>query len=489
MDATLFFHRFHFAFTVSYHYLFPQFTMGMALLIVILKTRALQTGDPRYDKSARFWGKIFGLAFAMGVVTGIPMEFQFGTNWARFSEATGGVIGQTLAMEGTFAFFLESSFLALFLFGHKKLSPRMHWVAAFAVFAGSWISGFFIVATNAFMQNPVGFEVQADGTLALTSFWSLILNPWLVWQYLHTMAGSVVTASFVMAAIGAYYLLAGGRDGSEEGTGSRIEYGKRFVRLGVLVGLPASILVAFPTGDMQAVNVAEKQPAAFASMEGLFDTEEGAPLVLIGQPDMEKLRLDNPLEVPRVLSFLTYRRWGAEVVGLKDIPRDEWPDNVPLHYYAYHIMVGLGTLFMAAMLVAGFLLWRKKLYESRAMLWILMLAAPFPFIANTTGWMTAELGRQPWLVYGILRTQDGYSATVSSGNTIFSLLGFMGMYLVLGILFVLLALREIGHGPHDEPVPDGGGGHAGGGRGAGSPGGGSGGVPHTAIPSAHQEGR
>jgi cytochrome d ubiquinol oxidase subunit I len=197
---------------------------------------------------------------------------------------------------------------------------------------------------------------------------------------------------------------------------------------------------------------------------------------------MEKMRLDNPLEVPRVLSFLTYRRWGAEVVGLKDIPREEWPDNVPLHYYAYHIMVGLGTLFIAAMLGAGILLWRKKLYDSRVMLWILMLAAPFPFIANTTGWMTAELGRQPWLVYGILRTQDGYSATVSSGNTIFSLLGFMGLYLVLGILFVLLALREIGHGPQAEPAP-------GGGDGRSHSGGGSGGVPHAEIPSAHNEGR
>jgi len=447
MDPALFFHRFHFGFTISFHYLFPQFTMGMALLIVILKTQALRTGNDRYEKSARFWGKIFGIAFAMGVATGIPMEFQFGTNWARFSEATGGVIGQTLAMEGVFAFFLESAFIGLFLFGHKRLSPRMHWFSAFAVFAGSWISGFFIVATNAFMQHPVGYEIQANGNLALNSIWSLLLNPWLAWQYLHTMIGAVVTGAFVMASIGAYYLLLGRRaDATEEARG-HAEYGAIFLRLGVLVGLPASILVAFPTGDMQAVNVAENQPAAFASMEGIFETEEGASLVLLGQPDMEKMRLDNPLKVPKVLSFLTYRRWGAEVVGLRDIPRDQWPDNVPLHYYAYHIMVGLGTLFIAAMAVAGWLLWRRKLYESRTILWILMLAAPFPFIANTMGWMTTELGRQPWLVYGILRTEDGYSPTVSAGNTLFSLLGFMGLYLLLGILFLSLVAREIGHGP------------------------------------------
>lgn len=472
MDPALFFHRFHFAFTITYHYLFPQFTMGMALLIVILKTQALRTGDPRFDRSARFWAKIFGLAFAMGVVTGIPMEFQFGTNWARFSEATGGVIGQTLAMEGTFAFFLESTFLGLFLFGHKRLSPRMHWFTAFAVFAGSWISGFFIVATNAFMQHPVGYELQANGHLHLTSIWSLLLNPWVIWQYTHTMIGATTTGAFVMAGIGAYYVLLGNREDAPAKARGDSEYGKIFLKLGVLVGLPATILLAFPTGDFQAVNVARHQPAAFAAMEGLFDTEEGAPLVLIGQPDMEKMRLDNPIEVPKVLSFLTYRRFDAEVVGLKDIPRDQWPDNIPLLYYSYHIMVGLGTLFIAAMALSAFLLWRRKLYETRAMLWVLMLAAPFPFIANTTGWMTTELGRQPWLVYGILRTEDGYSATVSAGNTLFTLLGFMGLYMVLSILFLMLVTREIGHGPGEH--------------GAGDQ---EGGISNAPIPATKEEGR
>ncbi len=447
MDATLFFHRFHFGFTVSYHYLFPQFTMGLAFLILVLKTLALRTGDERYNTSARFWGKIFGLSFAMGVITGIPMEFQFGTNWARFSNATGGVIGQTLAMEGTFAFFLESSFLALFLFGEKKLGPRMHWFSAFAVFAGSWISGFFIVATNAFMQHPVGYEMQPDGTLALNNFWALLTNPWLRWQYVHTMIGAVITGSFVMAAIGAFYLLMGEREEDSSEARRRVPYGRIFVRIAVFAGVPATILAAFPTGDRQALNVADHQPAAFASMEGLFRSESGAPLVIIGQPDVERMRLDNPLVVPRALSFLTYRRWAAEVMGLEDIPRDQWPDNIALHYYAYHMMVGLGTFFIAIMVVSGFLLWKRKLYSSKPMLWILMLAAPFPFIANNMGWMTAELGRQPWIVYGLLRTQDGYSSTVVSGNTVFSLLGFMGLYLVLGVLFLFLAVREIAHGP------------------------------------------
>ncbi len=458
MDQALFYHRFHFAFTVSYHYLFPQLTMGLALLIVILQGMGLKTGDRRYDEAAVFWAKIFGLSFVMGVVTGIPMEFQFGTNWARFSEATGGVIGQTLAMEGVFAFFLESSFLALFLFGRKRLGPRRHFASAVAVFVGSWVSGFFIVATNAFMQHPQGFEIDAQGNMVLTSLWGLIGNPWLVWQYPHTMAGAVVTGSFVVAAVGAYYVLVDGgeSDGSSEDGSpadesgahvSRAEYGRVFLRLAVPLGLVAAVFMAFPSGDRQAAAVAEHQPPSFAGMEGLFHGDEGAPLALIGQPDMDQLRLDNPIELPGVLSFLTHRRWDARIDGLTAFPREQWPDNVPLLYYAYHIMVGLGTIFIAVMALAALLLWRRRLFDSRPVLWLVMLLAPFPFIANTTGWMTAELGRQPWVVYGLLRTSEGYSRTVTPGNTLFTLIGFMGLYLVLGVLFLFLAQREISHGP------------------------------------------
>ncbi len=445
MDPALFYHRFQFAFTISFHYLFPQLTMGLGFLIVLLKTWALRTGEARFDQAAHFWARIFGLTFAMGVVTGIPMEFQFGTNWARFSERTGAIIGQTLAMEGIFAFFLESSFLGLFLFGARKMSARAHWMTAVAVWLGSWISGFFIVATNAFMQHPVGHAVDAEGRMVLDSLWGLLGNPWLFWQYLHTMTGAVVTGSFVMAAVGAFYLLT---DETDAGDGSpQTRFGQLFLRLGVPVGLVASFLMVAPTGDRQAANVARHQPPTFAAMEGLFHSDEGAGLVILGQPDMDELRLDNPLEIPRALSFLTYRRWNAPVKGLTAFPREEWPDNVPLLYYAYHIMVGLGTMFMGVMALAAFLLWRGKLIESRSVLWLVMLSAPFPFIANTAGWMTAELGRQPWLVYGLMRTSEGSSLTVGAGTTLFSLIGFMGMYLLLGMLYLFLLAREISHGP------------------------------------------
>jgi cytochrome d ubiquinol oxidase subunit I len=450
MDQALFYHRFLFAFTASYHYLFPQLTMGLALLVVILQALWLRTGDDRYDRAAHFWGRIFGLTFVMGVATGIPMEFQFGTNWARFSEDTGGVIGQTLAMEGVFAFFLESSFLALFLFGREKLGRRAHFGTAVAVWLGSWISGYFIVATNAFMQHPVGYQTDAQGRLVLSSLGALLGNPWLGWQYFHTMAGAVVTGAFTMAAIGAYYVLVDTSPPGEAPRWSKTGYGRLFLRVAVPAGLIASLIMAFPTGDRQASHVAEYQPPSFAAMEGLFHTGEPAGLVMIGQPDMDNLRLDNPLEVPHALSFLTYHRWDARVEGLTSFPRDDWPDNVPLLYYAYHIMVGLGTIFIVVMALGGFLLWRKKLIRSRPALWLIMLMAPFPFIANTMGWMTAELGRQPWTVWGMLRTSESSSSTVTAGNTLFTLIGFMGLYLVLGLLFLFLAHREITQGP----VPD-----------------------------------
>ncbi|HLF19268.1 MAG TPA: cytochrome ubiquinol oxidase subunit I [Bacteroidota bacterium] len=437
MEDALLISRLQFAFTIMYHYLFPQLTMGLSLLIVAMKWIALRKNDERYNEAARFWGKIFAINFAMGVVTGIPMEFQFGTNWAKFSTFAGGVIGQTLAMEGMFAFFLESSFLGLFIFGEKRLGPRGHFGAAVAVFLGSWISGYFIVTTNAWMQHPVAYTVATDGSVHVNDFWALLLNPWVGWQYVHTMIGSVITASFVVAAVGAYYLL----------TNRNVEHAKLFVKIAVVAGMIASILVAFPTGDSQVQNVYKYQPITFAAMEGVFETKEGVELLLIGQPDMEKMKIDNPLYVPKVLSFLTHFRWESEIRGLQSFPKDQWPTNIPLLYYSYHIMVGLGTIFIAIMVAAAFLLWKGTLFTNRRLLWVLMLSFPFPYIANTAGWTTAELGRQPWLVYGLMRTAEGVSPTVSAGNSLFTLLGFLGLYFVIGVLFLLLVIKRINQGP------------------------------------------
>jgi cytochrome d ubiquinol oxidase subunit I len=438
MDDPTTLHRVHFALTIIFHYLFPQITMGLALLIVVLKTMGLR-GDVWADAAARFWIRVFGVAFVFGVVTGIPMEFQFGTNWSRFSERAGGVVGQTLAMEGVFAFFLESAFLYALIAQEKRLGRRGHYAVAWLLFFGTWLSAYFITATNAWMQHPVAYEIGDDGRLALTSLWGLLTNPWLFVQYGHVMCGTVITASFVMAGVGAYWMLHGEHD----------EVARRCVGVGLVAGFVSSVLAAMPTGDLQAKLVYVHKPVAFAAMEGHYKTEERAGLVIMGQPNAAEGRVDNPVVLPRVLSFLTHRRWTGEIKGLHEFPREEWPDNPDLLYYAYHIMAGLGTIFILVTGLGIVFLWRRSLVRRRWLLWVLMLAMPFPFIANTAGWATAELGRQPWVVYGVMRTAAGSSEHVSRGNVMFTLLGFSGLYVLLGLLFCVIMIRMIGRGPGD----------------------------------------
>jgi cytochrome d ubiquinol oxidase subunit I len=451
MDVA-FWHRLQFAFTIIYHYLFPQLTMGLAALILVMKSLALRRGGERWNESARFWIRIFGINFAVGVVTGVPMEFQFGTNWAGFSRFAGNVIGHTLAMEGLFAFFLESSFLAVLVWGEARVGRIGHWLASVALFVGSWLSGYFIVTTNAFMHHPVGHAIGPSGNLLLVDFWAFLFNPWALAEYAHTMMATVVTASFVVSAVGAYYALGG----------VHLEHARRFLKLGVTAGLASSLLVAFPTGDHQAKLVAKHQPAALAAMEGRFESGPYARITLIGQPNVTERRIDNPLEVPGMLSFLAFGAFHTEVPGLAAFPEDQWPDNIELLYYAFHIMVGLGTIFIALMMVAAALQASGRLVGARPMLWALMLAFPFPYIATTAGWMTTELGRQPWVVYGLLRTRDAASPLVHPGSALFTLIGFTGLYFVLGLLFMFLVLREIAHGPGPhEPGPPGSGSRAG----------------------------
>jgi cytochrome d ubiquinol oxidase subunit I len=437
MSDPIFWHRLQFGFTVTYHYLFPQLTMGLALFIVLLKVIARRTRNEKYQDAARFWIRIFGINFAVGVVTGIPMEFQFGTNWARFSERAGGVIGQTLAMEGMFAFFLESSFLGILIWGEERFGRKIHDLAALALFVGSWLSGYFIIATNAFMQHPMGYQIAPDGSFQLADFLAFLFNPWALVQYAHNMIASVVTASFVVAAVGAYYTL---RD-------AHVEQAKIFLKTGVIAGLIASSLVAFPTGDQGGKMVAKYQPSTLAAMEGRWHSGTWAEMHFIGQPDVPNRRLDNPIRMPGILSFIAYGSFDSNVKGLSEFPQDQWPTNIELLFYSFHIMAGLGTIFIAIMGLAVLMLWRGRLVRTRWLLWTLMLAFPFPYIATTAGWMTAELGRQPWLIYGLLRTRDGSSHLVHSGQTVFTSLGFAGLFVVLGFLFLYLIMREVAHGP------------------------------------------
>ncbi|MGH7441986.1 MAG: cytochrome ubiquinol oxidase subunit I, partial [bacterium] len=366
-------HRFQFAFTITYHYLFPQLSMGLALLLVVFRTRHCFFGDAEAGRAADFWTRIFGLNFVFGVVTGIPMEFQFGTDWSRFSAAAGGVIGSTLSQEGVFAFFLESTFLGLLLYG-GKLKPALRWFSAVAVCAGAWLSGYFITATNSWMQHPVGATLGPNG-IVLKSLGAVLVNPWQLWAYPHVMLGACLTGATVMASVGAYYLLAG----------KHVAQARRYVSLGTVAGLLAALALAFPTGDGLARTVSEDQPAAFAGMEALFHTQNSAPLALIGQPDVLHQRLDNPIEVPGMLSFLTYKSWQAPVKGLDQIQPQDWPPDIPLLYYAYHIMVGLGTLLLGLMALSVLALAKDRLWRARWLQWLILLALPFPYIANTVG--------------------------------------------------------------------------------------------------------
>jgi cytochrome d ubiquinol oxidase subunit I len=436
-EDALFWHRLQFAFTIVFHYLFPALTMGLALFIAVMKGLYLRTNDDGWNEAARFWIRIFGINFVVGVVTGIPMEFQFGTNWAAFSHYAGKVIGNTLAMEGLFAFFLESSFLALLVWGEKRVGRIGHFLCALALLIGSWLSGYFIIATNAFMQHPVGHEVAADGTLRLVDFWAFLLNPWALAQYAHNMVASVAVAAFVVAGAGAWYAL----------RREHLAAARRFLGLGSWIGLGASVLVAFPTGDHHAKLVAKYQPASLAAMEGRFESGPMAGITVIGQPNVRMRRLDNPIHIPGVLSLLAYGTFHSDVPGLNEFPPSDWPDNIELLYYAFHVMAGLGTLMILLMGLATIWLVRGRLLKSRRLLWALLLAVPFPYIATIAGWMTAELGRQPWLVYGLFRTAQGASPTVHSGTTLFTLIGFCGLYFILGLLFLLLVGRELSHGP------------------------------------------
>lgn len=427
--------RWQFAFTIMFHYLFPVLTMGLGVLIAVLKTLELRSGDPLYGTAARFWARIFAITFATGVVTGIPMEFQFGTNWARFSRYAGPVVGQTLFMEGVFAFFAESSLLGVFLFGESRVGRLTHWLAAVGVAFGAVLSGFFIVATNAWMQHPVGYQVAGDH-VELTSLWALLTNPYVRWQYPHVIAGSMITGSMVMAGTGAFYLLARRHE----------ESGRVFVRVGVIAGAIFSMLAVFPTGAFHGENITRFQPAKMAAMEGLFRTRAGAPLAIIGMPDRERQELMDPIVVPGLLSYLAYGNSSARVTGLSDIPADQQPP-VEIVYYAYHIMAGLGSIFVAVLALAAFFLWRGSLFDRRGVLWTLMLAMPFPYIANEAGWVVAEVGRQPWTVYGLQRVAHASSTNVTTGMTYFTLFGFMGLYLVVGLLYLLLFARIVDEGP------------------------------------------
>jgi cytochrome d ubiquinol oxidase subunit I len=423
-----------------FHYIFPPLTIGLGWLIFWMMLTHLRTGDERYRDMARFWTKVFALSFAVGVATGITMEFQFGTNWADYSRFVGDIFGPPLAAEGVFAFFLESSFLGLLLFGEKRLTAKMHTLAAFFVAFGATLSAFWIIVANSWQQTPAGYEIN-NGRAELTSFFEAVFNPSTIPRFTHTIAAAIITGAFFVLGISAIYLL----------RKKHVEFARRSFRMALIAAFIFSLAQAW-FGHHHAIQVAQTQPAKLAAFEGLFETQTRAPLLLFGIPNVERMENDYEIAVPGMLSFLVDMSLDHEVQGLNDFPREEWPP-VLLTFIPFHAMFGLGLVFIGFSTLGVFLLWRKKIGDDRSTwlnTWYLRLAVaatPFPIIANELGWLAAEAGRQPWVVYGLVRTADGISQVVPSAHLIFSLVMFTLMYSLLLGLWLFLLRNKLRAGP------------------------------------------
>lgn len=435
--------RIQFAFTIMFHYLFPPLTIGLGIIMVGIEGMYLKTKDPQYEAMAKFWTKIFAINFAMGVATGIVMEFEFGTNWAAYSRYVGDVFGSALAAEGVFAFFLESGFLAVLVFGWDKVSPRMHFFSTVMVALGSIFSSIWIVVANSWMQTPAGYQIVGEGLTAraeITSFWAMVFNPSSVPRLLHVWVGALILGGFFVLSISAFYIL----------KGKHLDFATKTFKVALVLATAGSLL-ALTTGHFQADNVARHQPAKLAAYEGHYQTGP-ATLYLFGLPSNEEQTVRYGVGLPGGLSFLVHWNFTEPVVGLTEFPADDWP-NVQVIFQTYHLMVALGMGFIGLTLLACFLWWRGLLFEQRWLLWIFVFAVVGPYLANELGWVSAEMGRQPWIVYGMLRTNQAVSESVTGGMVVSSIVMFGLIYLLLFAVWVYVLNSKIQHGPEPVSLP------------------------------------
>ena len=438
--------RIQFAITIGFHFFFPSISIGIGAIVLALETLRLRNRHGKaetYDRAAAFWTRFFALTFAVGVATGITMEFQFGTNWAQFSSFVGDIFGAPLAAEGILAFFLESTFLGLLLFGRDRISSRVRWFAALMVCVGTLLSAVWILIANSWMQTPAGYEI-VDGRARLTDFFAAALNPSFLPRYLHTVASALTAGAFVALGVSAWYVL------------------KRKHLSVARAVLPVALLTAFvgsagmfATGDMSSKQVAATQPAKFAGIMALYSTATGVPMTIWSLPptqDPGNLPQGPELQVGRLLSFMTFGDWNASIQGLDAFPTQDWPP-ITMSFLAYHNMVLLGTLMLLVMVIGAYFLWRRSVFRRVFWLRAAVLATPLPIIAIQLGWATAEIGRQPWVVYGVMRTSAGVSRVVPPEQIAISLGLLVGLYVLLGGLWLYLARKELGHGP--APAPNG----------------------------------
>ncbi|MCX7908735.1 MAG: cytochrome ubiquinol oxidase subunit I [Ignavibacteria bacterium] len=441
--------RIQFAITAAFHFFYPPMSIGLGIALIIMEGMYLKTKDKKWEELTRFWVKIFGIIFAMGVASGIVMEFQFGTNWAPYSRFVGDVFGSALAAEGIFAFFLESGFLAILLFGWNKVKPRTHFISTILVTFGAHLSAVWILVANSWMQTPAGFHIvtrQVGGqTIAraeIIDFWQVVFNPSTIDRLTHTIFASWLTGAFLVMSISAYYIL----------KNRHIEHAKSAIKVGLVIAIVASFLQVI-TGHSSAEGVSKNQPAKLAAMEGIFETKENTPLHIFGWVDEKEQKVKYGIAIPGLLSWLVHSDATKPVTGLDKFPTQDRPP-VNIVFQTFHIMIAIGVSFIIISIV-GIILWAtKKLWDAKWFLWILVFAVLLPHIANQTGWIAAEVGRQPWIVYGLLRTSDAFSKTLTSGQVWFSLILFTAIYLLIFLLFIFLLDRKIKQGITPETEPE-----------------------------------
>ena len=439
--------RIQFAFTIAFHYIYPPLSIGLGLVMVIMEGMYLRTGNKDYEQMARFWTKIFALTFGIGVATGIVMEFEFGTNWAVYSRYVGDVFGSALAVEGIFAFALESGFLGILLFGWNRVSPLMHFIATLGVWLGSMFSAIWIVVANSWQQTPAGFHIVGEGMDAraeITDFWAMVFNPSSMDRMMHVWIGAFLAGTFLILSVHGYYLF----------KNRYVELSQKAFKIALLVATISALSQLF-TGHRSADGVAENQPAKLAAFEGHFDSLAVADMYLVGWVNKEKKEVTG-IKVPGGLSFLIHQDFREPVKGLNYFPENERPTAVNAVFQFYHLMVAIGMFLIVLTLFAGFFWWRGTLFKQRWLLKIFVWSVILPQLANQFGWYSAEMGRQPWVVYGLLRTSDALSKNVTANQVVFSLILFTLIYALLLFLFIYLLNKKIKHGPYHEEVEEGG---------------------------------
>ncbi|WP_323755861.1 cytochrome ubiquinol oxidase subunit I [Roseivirga sp.] len=437
--------RIQFAFTIAFHYIYPPLSIGLGVILVIMEGMYLRTKKEIYHTMTRFWVKIFALIFGIGVATGIVMEFEFGTNWATYSRYVGDIFGSALAAEGLFAFALESGFLGILLFGWNRVKPWVHFVSTIGVAFGSMFSAVWIVVANSWQQTPAGFKIVGEGMkqkAEITDFWAMVFNPSSVDRLSHVLIGAFLAGAFLVISVNAYYIL----------KGRYLEIAKPAFKIALVVAIVASFAQLF-TGHRSAEGVAEYQPAKLAAFEGHYDSLAVGDMYLFGWVDHDNKEVTG-LKIPKFLTFLIHQDFTTPIKGLDYFPEDEIPGQVNAVFQFYHIMIAIGMVLIGLSILSIYLWWKGKLFQYRWFLMLMAWAVFLPQIANQVGWFAAEMGRQPWVVYGLLRTDEAFSQAVTANQILFTLILFFFVYALLFVLFIYLLNKKIKHGPYDDRMED-----------------------------------